>query len=124
MDINQWVQEAHDTAKKSGWWDGEPRSPLEIHALLHSEISEATEEVRNQRPDIYHILAGGYVATPKHPKFTPERDKIEGEAVELVDVLLRIFDYAGYKGWDLEQILKWKHEYNKTRPMRHGGKAY
>ena len=38
------------------------------------------------------------------------------------DCVLRILDWAGREGIDLDEILKLKHEYNKTRPYRHGGK--
>lgn len=31
-------------------------------------------------------------------------------------------DYCGHKGIDLESVIRMKHEYNQTRPYRHGGK--
>lgn len=43
MKINEVVKEVHSMAKKKGWYDGTPRTALEIHALIHSEISEAIE---------------------------------------------------------------------------------
>lgn len=49
-------------------------------------------------------------------------EKPEGVAVELADCLLRILDYCGYAGIDIEEALRLKHEYNKTRSYRHGGK--
>jgi hypothetical protein len=39
-------------------------------------------------------------------------------------VELRIADYCGHKGWDLEAALRMKMDYNKTRPHRHGGKKF
>lgn len=96
MTVDELVSEAHFTAKEKGWWDS-PRRPLEIHALIHSEIAEATEAVR-------------------------ERNETN-ECEELVDAIIRIADYAGFKGWDLSEMLHMKLEYNKTRTYRHGGKA-
>ena len=104
--FNQLAKEIHENAVSKGWWDQE-RNPLEIHALIHSEISEATECARNGEPD-FHVDEG----------------KPEGEAVELADAVIRILDYAAKRGWDFDAVVKAKMEYNKTRPHRHGGKLY
>lgn len=37
--------------------------------------------------------------------------------------LIRILDWCGKEGVDVEAVLAQKHEYNRTRPYRHGGKA-
>lgn len=52
-----------------------------------------------------------------------EDDKPEGMGAELADVVIRIMDYCGFAGIDLESLILQKHEYNKTRPYRHGGKV-
>lgn len=106
--INEWVKEIHELAKKNGWWD-KPRSDLEIAALIHSEVSEFVEHVRDP-----HQM-GDYYLTANKP---------DGKAIELIDVLIRIMDYFGYKSWDMERLLEMKHEYNKIREYRHGGKKY
>jgi NTP pyrophosphatase (non-canonical NTP hydrolase) len=41
---------------------------------------------------------------------------------ELVDIMLRIFDLAEVHGLDLDKAIRAKHEKNKGRPHRHGGK--
>ena len=108
-DLNGWVSEIHKNAKQKGWWDENiVRTPLEIHMLIVSEISEATEEVRSQKAPIY---------------FNDDSEKPEGEAVELADAVIRIMDYFGRKNWNLENVIELKHEYNKTRSIRHGGKS-
>ena len=86
--ISEWVKEVHQTAIEKGWFE-EERQRLELHMLMLTEISEATEEIRNHKPSFYI-----------------ENGKPEGEAIELVDGLLRIFDYAGYKKIDLIHYLK------------------
>lgn len=48
--------------------------------------------------------------------------KPEGIAAELADVIIRVLDYCAYAGIDIENVLEVKHEYNKSRPYRHGGK--
>lgn len=112
MNIDELIKEAHAMAKGKGWWD-EPRSPLEIHALIHSEVSEATECVRAGEPPIHHRVckdSGMKLGKP------------EGEVVELADVIIRIADWCGYNGWDLESAIKEKLAYNATRPYKHGKK--
>ena len=107
LTIKKLVEEVHRNALEKGWWETS-RTPLEIHALLHSETAEATEAVRNREKPFYLTKNG----------------KPEGELVELADVIIRIADWCAWNGWDLESALKAKIEYNKTRPYRHGGKAY
>jgi len=40
--------------------------------------------------------------------------------VEMADCLIRILDWAGSMGLDIEGIVRIKHEYNKGRPYKHG----
>jgi len=96
MTIDELVREAHGTAVDKGWWIY-PRTALEIHALIHSEIAEATEAARIGKVDL--------------------------QLEELADTIIRIADYCGYRGWDLAQALEVKMAYNKTRSFRHGGKS-
>lgn len=104
MDINRATKEIHENALAHGWWD-EDRSTGEIIALCHSELSEALEAYRRGEPMVW--IDGA---------------KPEGIAVEMVDCIIRILDYLGKEGIDVEEVLRMKHEYNVTRPYRHGGK--
>lgn len=120
MKINELVQVVHGTAKEKGWYEDD-RSALEAHMLMVTEIAEATEEVRAHKPPLY-VNRGGEILSDE-ALFQPG-EKPEGEAVELADAVIRIADYFGYRGWDLEKVLSLKTEYNKTRSFRHGGKKY
>jgi len=55
----------------------------------------------------------------------PESDKIPGYSKleeELADVVIRLLDFAGGEGLDIEGAVMAKMAYNETRPYRHGGK--
>lgn len=95
-DIAKLIKECHRIASEKGWWDKE-RNEGELIALMHSELSEALEAMRNHGA----------------------KDAI---AEEMADCCIRIFDYCGAKDIDLEKALLNKIEYNKTRPYRHGKK--
>lgn len=122
MKIAELQKEVHQLAKSKGWYDeGLIKSPLECHMLVVSEICEAVEEVRKGMPDIYQRVGNALV----YPDGVwNEHIKPEGEAIELADAVIRILDYCEYQGINLEQAIKLKHEYNKSRPYRHGGKKY
>ena len=108
--ISSLASDVHVNAVEHGWWD-EERSFGDIISLCHSELSEALEEHRNGRKptEIYYNAV--------------KADKPEGIPVELADCIIRILDYCGREGIDIDYALNLKHEYNKTRPYRHGGKA-
>lgn len=120
MKINDMVKKVHEMAKSKGWYD-RPRPPLEAHMLMVSEIAEATEEARKDRPAVYVKREENFFQSVA--EFLPH-EKPEGEAVELVDAVIRIADYFGFRGWDLEKILEAKINFNEQRSFRHGGKKY
>lgn len=47
-----------------------------------------------------------------------------GVEAELADVVIRIMDYAKARGLLVAEAIIAKSEYNKTRPIKHGGKAF
>lgn len=103
--INDLVKEAYGNAKEKGWWD-EPRNDFELMALIHSEVSEVVEDLRVGKVGLNFEENGKPIGVPS----------------ELADILIRVFDYCGARGIDLEQAVRLKMAYNKTRPYRHGGK--
>jgi len=126
MKINDLVKETGEINRDKGWRDTK-RSDLELLALIHSEISEAVEEVRfGDRPPIWQKGDSQYANTIVLPdeQIWSNNRKPEGVAIELADAVIRIADFFDYHGWDLEQALRLKLDYNKTRSYRHGGKKY
>ena len=104
----------------------------EVAVMIHAEISEAVEEWRSGNPVIYGTCA----LSPENCKFSKICDNVghpsgadtegnckpEGVAVELCDAVMRIMDFLAFMGVDIEAVLMAKHEYNKGREYRHGGK--
>lgn len=105
MNLKEIQAEVHSLAKEKGWWDSPRRTEVEIYMLIASEVFEALEDVRNNQPSKYY-----------------EDSKPCGSSIELADTVIRIMDYCEYRGWDLEALIKEKHEFNKTRPYKHGNK--
>lgn len=99
-DLNDYARECH--AANQHWWHdpatGERlnRNKGELLCLIHSEISECMEGERKDLMD----------------DKLPHRKMAE---VELADALIRIFDYAGGFGYDLEGAVQEKRAFNATR---------
>lgn len=117
LTIRGLIAEAHATAREKGWHDSgfDARTFGEEIALFHSELSEAMEAYR-EGDDLTRITHAPMAAGECSPA------KPEGVAVELADTLIRIFDTCGARGIPLEEALRQKMAYNKTRLHRHGGK--
>lgn len=111
MEIRELQKEIHELAKSKGWYDGKPRTKLELMMLIVSEVAEACEAVRKGSMPMYYGA-------------TEEGLKPEGELVELADAVIRIMDYCEFYGFDLQKAIEEKHEFNKGRTYRHGGKLY
>ena len=122
MTISEIVASAHENAVNHGFWEPGPDFGTAI-ALIHSELSEALEEMRagnkirpgNSTPMVYYS-GDGYVAT----KPTKCCKKPEGVAIELADAVIRIADLCGHMGIDLESAIVLKMKYNEGRPFKHG----
>lgn len=100
--LEQACRLCHDRAVANGWWSDPVtrqrirRNKGELIALMHSELSEALEGERKG-------LMDGHL---------PNRRSAE---VELADLLIRVFDYAGAHGYDLAGAVLEKLKYNDIR---------
>ena len=103
--INDMALDVHQNAIEKGWWEGR-RSDGELIALIHSEVSEGLEWLRNGNGQSDHI-----------PEFL-------GIEEEMADVVIRVMDTCEARGWRLGEAIIAKHNFNQTREKKHGGKAF
>ena len=115
--LNECAKDCHEAAVKGGWWhysEGKKkdRNVGELLCLIHSEISEAMEGARKGLMDT-HL---------KHKSMME---------VELADAIIRIFDLAESKNFNLGQTIYEKLEYNRSRAdhkiknrLKEGGKKF
>jgi len=117
LGLNECAKDCHEAAVKGGWWhDSEgkkkERNVGELLCLIHSEISEAMEGARK-----------GLMDTHLEHKSMME--------VELADAIIRIFDLAESKNFNLGKTIYEKLEYNRSRAdhkiknrLKEGGKKF
>lgn len=118
--INTAVRICHQRAQRAGWWDDYDGAPDNLkpallagrQMLMVSEVAEAMEALRKDRKDDH----------------LPNR---KGEEVELADAVIRIFDYAGKRGFNLGGAIIEKMAYNLARAdhkpenrKKEGGKCF
>lgn len=114
--LNDYAAEVH--AANAKWWHdlhtGEPivRNKGELQMLIVSEIAEAMEWCRKGLMDDH----------------LPHRTM---EEVEMADAMIRIFDYCGAFGLDIEGAYREKMAYNASRAdhkpenrIKDGGKKF
>lgn len=119
MNLNDWKDKVHNLARKKGWHDdrdiNDPHVLGSMLALIHSEVSEALEDVRKGETQLRYFCAFAD-ADIAHRKPI-------GLPSELADIIIRTLDMCGALGIDIEEAVRVKHAYNETRSHRHGGKA-
>ena len=101
-------REIHETARSKGFYKTEflrtptglpafnTSLPAEKLALIHEEVSETLKALRD--------------------------DDREKEAEEVADIVIRVLDYAAWRGIDLDIEVEKKMAKNRTRPHLHGRK--
>jgi len=105
------AQVSHETAVEKGWHEdgralGGERNLGESVALIHAELSEALEAIRDGDPP-----------DDKIPEFS-------GAEAEMADAIIRIMGLSHDQGWNVGEAVIAKMKYNLERPYKHGGKAF
>lgn len=102
----------HLNSKEHGFWDGlfdaHGHIAQEVIAmklcLIHSEVSEALEALRETGTDTW----------------TAESGKPMGMGSELADIIIRVCDLAEALDIDIGAWTEKKHMYNRARSHKHG----
>lgn len=93
----------HKNAVNKGFWKTKREKAVSL-CLIHAEVSEALEAIRDGNPKDKHL---------------PHRDSFE---VELADIVIRVMDLAGHNNIPLANVIMEKVAFNETRPKKHGKK--
>lgn len=97
--------DVHANNKEKGFYD-KPHDDCRTLLLMHSELSEAVEALREGNP-----------LSKKIPPFSQLQE-------ELADVIIRIMDFSAKQNLNLADAVIHKIHYNKGRPHMHGGKKF
>ena len=99
--IHSVAKSVYKNAVNHGFWNEEPNDG-ERMALIHAEISEALEALRDGNPSSNKIM---------------DYSSLEEE---LADAVIRIMDYCFGKDLDIAGAILAKIEYNRSREYMHG----
>lgn len=107
--INELCREVYLDNVEKGFWEHGPSDNLDFLAatklaLIHAEVSEALEALRKDGEQDKHL--------PMYPAYS----------VELADIVIRVFDLAGWEGIPLGDVINAKLAFNKDREPKHGKK--
>lgn len=125
--IAELQDRAYQQSADKGFHDNQPTTGREALArnaerlaLIHAEVSEALEALRDglgvntthylHASACLHRESVDCVCTPKP----------EGVPSELADVVIRVLDFCGANGINLQEAVVEKLQYNATRPHEHG----
>lgn len=116
MDIADLIDEAFANSRDHGFHEGEDPNDVNVLgmklALIHSEVSEALEDVRDGKMETTYVVPS-------------QAGKPNGFLSEIADVVIRCGDLVGMLGRrdEFVQVLKQKMAYNRSRPHKHGRKC-
>lgn len=99
--------DVHAVARAKGWWTEEQDHIAIKGERVHAEVSELVD-----------VFARGADGEPDED--CPSYTRAE---IEWSDCILRLLDLAGRYGFRVAAVHA-KHEFNRTRPLRHGGKRF
>ena len=121
--LNELRNKAYKTACEHGWHD-KPVMDRTEHilaelALIHSEVSEASEAVRTGNFFTIQKSAVEVIEESNELFKNTIKDSFQDE---LADIIIRVLDLCGERKIDIESHVLAKMMYNEGRSYKHGGK--
>ena len=118
--LNDLSKKIHELNVKKGFYDEQPSKDRQL-MLVVSEVSEAYESVRKN-------LVADSVFVKESTIFpinlvSNKEFKIyvkDTEEDEIADSIIRLLDYCGNHGIDIDAHINLKLAYNQSRPYKHG----
>ena len=124
--LNEVRDAIHANSIAKGFWEEPNTNITEKIMLVVTELSEAVEAMRKlDKEDLLfltvrcnHVIKEFDVKGYDADMFTGGIKDTVGD--EFADSIIRILDLCGRLGIDIEGHIKYKMEYNSTRPYLHG----
>ena len=116
-DLNELADAVHALARSKGWHDDNEGVDAFIERTcnnMHDEVSELHTAWRDNQLFKSCDKAGKMADCGLPPLNCLEE--------ELADIIIRALDSARKLNVDILRAIQIKHDFNKTRSMRHGGK--
>lgn len=129
MSLNKLSEEIFMDNNAKGFWPISPRDRNvgEALMLIVSELGEAIEAHRKGRFSTAEEFNNSLNSSGKNHidslySYNFESYIKDSFEDEMADAVIRILDFCGGFGIDIENHVKWKLDYNKTREKLHGKK--
>ena len=131
--LDYYIKRAYENAKSKGFHldDDEMRNKFKFRstdyeyfcrlamvkdlALIVTELAEAIEALRERREATDPVMK----LKESDPTYKTE-DWKETFEEEIADVFIRLFDFCGNYGIDIETFINFKMDYNESREWKHG----
>lgn len=116
--LNDLAKKVHGLNVAKGFYDEQPTKDRQIMLVVGelAEAHEATRKGKTAHKDFVSVATGSLEAD----KGDFELYVKDTEEDEIADAVIRLLDYCGNRGIDLDAHINLKLAYNQSRPYRHG----